>query len=287
MVKMLDLLRIVTVTYNSSAVIGRFLQSVPKGVEVVVVDNASSDETVAIVKEKNARLIKLKENLGFGTGCNRGAEGNSRPYVYFVNPDSIVNEDGCLRMLETAQAIPNLGAMNPAILDEKGRIRLNRRSPLIPRTLWTDRALAQATEAHQQVHILSGAALFCRQDAFDAIGGFDERIFLYHEDDDLCFRLRAAGFPLFLEHRAKVMHIGGASSGSGLRGTYFKAYHIAQSRMYVERKHALRWPTSRSALRVFSKVLSPANLVKRKRTQTAGFLKGTLDFDMARYGIHQ
>lgn len=281
---MLDLIRIVTVTYNSAAVIGRFLDSLPSDIEVIIVDNASTDNTVQIINARGVQVLQMDQNLGFGSACNRGAEGNTRPFVYFVNPDSIVNADGCECLVQTAQSIKKFGAMNPALLNEAGHIRLKRRSTLVPRAQWTPKALARDPNAHREVRILTGGALFCSQRAFDAVGRFDERIFLYHEDDDLCFRLRAAGYGLYIDHRAKITHIGGGSSGSSLEGSAFKSYQIAQSRMYVERKHGHAFPRLKAAGRALGKLLSPANLSRRKRAQTMGYLRGTLDFRMDTYG---
>jgi len=203
-------IRIVTVTYNSAAVIGTLLGSVPDGVEVVVVDNASTDDSCAIAQAHGATVIRASENRGFGTACNLGAEGNARPYVFFV--------------------------------------------------------------------ILSGAALFCRQDAFEQVGGFDERIFLYHEDDDICLRLRQAGWSLRLEHSAAARHVGSGSTGYSKASVRIKAQAIAQSRLYVEQKHARPRPYLGAYLRALGKLASPlAWLSGRKRNQAVGYLQGVFD----------
>ena len=272
-------IRIVTVTYNSAAVIGAFLDGLPEGVEVVVVDNASTDATREILGTSGVTVIPLDRNLGFGTACNRGAAGNDKEFVFFVNPDAVLDAECCKRLVAAAARHPEAAAFNPAILNSRGKIRLNRRSE------WSDRSLAMDPDAEAQVNILSGAALFCRQAAFEAVGGFDERIFLYHEDDDLCLRLRQKGWTLRLNHKAKAAHLGGASSGGSRRGTYLKAYHIAQSRMYVERKHGVPLAGLRAWGRALAKLLSPLNLVSgRKRAQAMGYLNGTRSFAPVEYG---
>jgi hypothetical protein len=81
-----------------------------------------------------------------------------------------------------------------------------------------------------------------------------------------------------------MTHVGGGSSGKSLKGAAFKSFHIAQSRIYVERKHGHRLVGLKAAGRALAKLVSPANLLPRKRAQTLGFLKGTLAFRMASYG---
>lgn len=280
-----DRLTIVSVTYNSAEVIGAFLASVPDGIEVVVVDNASQDASREIATQYGARVIALPRNMGFGTACNRGAQGNAREFVFFCNPDSTLTPECCAVLIEAAGKHPRAGAMNPAILNAKGAPRLERRSALIPHSDYTDRRFADPGNTDSvQVNILTGAALFCRQSAFDEVGGFDERIFLYHEDDDLVYRMRQAGWTLRIEHSATVTHLGGKSSGGSLKGAALKAYFIAQSRMYVERRHGLSWPGARAWIRAIVKLASPLTLLSaRKRVQALAYLKGTRRFDMDRY----
>ncbi|WP_298919574.1 glycosyltransferase family 2 protein [uncultured Roseobacter sp.] len=278
-------IRIVSVTYNSAEVIGDFLASVPKGIEVVVVDNNSQDESREIAAAMGAKVIALDENCGFGTACNRGAEGNTKEFIFFCNPDSTLTPNCCRLLVEAAEMHPEAGATNPAILNARGALRLDRRSALISKSEYTDRRYAApGNKDSVQVNILTGAALFCRQQAFDEVGGFDENIFLYHEDDDLVYRMRQAGWTLRIEHQATVSHLGGKSSGSSIQGAALKAYFIAQSRMYVEQRHGISTPGLRAAVRALVKIASPINLLSaRKRAQAIAYLKGTWRFDMVRY----
>lgn len=280
-----DRLRIVSVSYNSAEVIGAFLASVPAGIEVVVVDNNSQDASRDIAAQHGAKVISLTQNMGFGTACNRGAEGNAKEFVFFCNPDSTLTAECCALLIEAAEKHPRAGAMNPAIQNGKGDLRLDRRSALISRAEFTDRRYAAPGNTDSvQVNILTGAALFCRQAAFDQVGGFDEQIFLYHEDDDLVFRMRQAGWTLRIEHGATVTHLGGQSSGNAIKGAALKAYFIAQSRMYIERRHGISMARSRAWVRAIAKLLSPLTLLSaRKRAQALAYLNGTLRFDMIRY----
>ncbi|WP_300036888.1 glycosyltransferase family 2 protein [uncultured Roseobacter sp.] len=278
-------IRIATVTYNSAGVIGNLLDSVPEGVEVVVADNNSTDDTCRIVEEAGVRLIRLEQNRGFGTGCNAGAAGNTREFIFFVNPDATLTPDCCRLLVKAADAHPAAVAFNPAVLNSRGRIRLNRRSALLPRRDWTPRSYGGTdNDLSVEVRLLHGAALFCRQAAFEAIGGFDETIFLYHEDDDLSVRLQQAGGKLRLEHAAKLMHLGGKSSGGSVATAQLKAYLIAQSRIYVETKHGKSAPGLQAYLRATAKLLSPLTLLsRRKRAQALSYLRGVREFDLESY----
>ncbi|WP_187428935.1 glycosyltransferase family 2 protein [Roseobacter fucihabitans] len=272
-------------TYNSAEVIAQFLSSVPADIEVVVVDNNSQDASIQIARDHGARVIEMPRNMGFGAACNRGAAGNDKEFVFFCNPDSTLTPACCALLIEAAQKHPRAGAMNPAILNGKGDLRLDRRSALISRSEYTDRRYAApGNKDSVQVNILTGAALFCRQSAFDEVGGFDEDIFLYHEDDDLVFRMRQAGWTLRIEHGATVTHLGGKSSGTAIQGAAMKAYFIAQSRMYVERRHGVSFPGLRAWARAFVKLLSPLTVLSaRKRAQALAYLNGTRRFEMSRY----
>jgi GT2 family glycosyltransferase len=277
-------IRIVTVTYNSAGVIAALLGSVPDGVEVVVVDNASSDDSAAIAERHGATVIRAAQNHGFGSACNLGAEGNERGFVFFVNPDAVLEEGCCAALLAAAERHPEAGAMNPAILEPDGGFAMKRRSCLLDPSDWTPRDLAVAGSS-AQVNILHGAALFCRQEAFEQVGGFDDRIFLYHEDDDLSLRLRQAGWTLRLEHEAAVRHIGSGSTGYSKASVRAKARAIAQSRLYVEQKHARPRPYLGAYIRALGKLASPlAWLSGRKRTQAIGYVQGVAGYDAKAYG---
>ncbi len=278
-------IRIVTVTYNSAGVIGHLLDSIPDGVEVVVVDNASSDDSAAIAERHGATVIRAAQNHGFGSACNLGAEGNTRGFVFFVNPDAVLEEGCCAALLAAAERHPEAGATNPAILEPEGGFAMKRRSCLLDPSDWTPRDLAAAGSS-AQVNILHGAALFCRQEAFAAVGGFDERIFLYHEDDDICLRMRQAGWALRLEHGGGVRHVGSGSTGYSKASVRAKARAIAQSRLYVEQKHNRPRPRAGAYARALGKLISPlAWLSGRKRNQAVGYLQGVMDYDATAYGL--
>ncbi len=226
---------VVVVTYNSADVIGAAIASIDEGAEIIVVDNASSDGTAAALAAQPVRLVKNARNLGFGTACNVGAQAAEREFVLFLNPDAELMHGALDALVDAADARPECAAFNPRIIDSAGQQSQRRMSRLLAPEV--NRRVRAPLTGDCDVEMLSGAALFCRRAAFDAVGGFDERIFLYCEDDDLAVRWRGAGHKLGYVHGAVVRHIGGASAPATADGERFKAYHFMRATRYTMAKH--------------------------------------------------
>jgi N-acetylglucosaminyl-diphospho-decaprenol L-rhamnosyltransferase len=222
------------------------------GVAVTVVDNASSDGSLESVADLELHALPSGRNGGFGFGCNLGAARGSAPYLLFINPDATITPAALDVMLAAHEADPRLGAVGPRILGEDGELQLTQRyfprlrstwaqafflHRVAPHASWADEVIwdRSAYEAPASPDWLSGACLLVRRDAFEAIGGFDERYFLYCEDIDLCRSLRAGGYDLRFEPAATVRHIGGASAPSGTTAPIY-----ARSRVAYARKHYRR-----------------------------------------------
>lgn len=227
---------VVVVTYNSAGVLGDALASVPDGVPTVVVDNASADGSVAIARDHGAKIVEAGDNLGFGTACNRGAAKADTPFVLFLNPDARLLPDTLPTLLAEARLRPEAAAFGPCIVDADGIVELPR-----ARTLLDDgpAMMAELPASGGEVDFLSGACLLVRRGAFLAIGGFDEAIFLYLEDDDLCLRLRNEGHALRLVPDARVVHIQGTSSPPSRTGLELRNHHTMASHVYLARKHGI------------------------------------------------
>lgn len=267
-----DRVTLVTVSYNSARLLPGLLGSVPDGVETVVVDNGGDDDTAAIAARHGARLVPLASNQGFGRGCNAGARGAARDFLFFVNPDAVLGE-GCVgRLVAAADRAPAASAFNPAILDGAGRPRrIRRRSALAPLLVAHD----PAPPGLVPVPTLNGGALFARRAAFEAVGGFDPAIFLYHEDDDLAVRLARHTGPLFVAPDAVVRHSGGHSSGRSAAVSRLKGYHMARARAYVLAKHGRILAAPRTLLRALAELALPHNLLSaRRRAKHLGQVAG-------------
>ena len=266
---------IVSVSYNSADMLEGMLHSLPEGAPVVLVDNASADiaNTRAIAQAAGARLRSLSRNIGFGAACNRGAEAAKTEFVLFLNPDARLKGGALESLLEDAAHNPDAVAFNPRLVGADGKAHFKRRSKLLPRAAWLGRGWP---EASCDVPVLSGAALLVRRADFEAVGGFDPALFLYHEDDDLSLRLAARGRLRFVRE-ACVMHAGGRSSSRNPAVAGFKAYHMARSAVLAKRKHGRPFPLLSTLLEGAAKLaVLPALLSRRKRAQALGFLKGAI-----------
>jgi N-acetylglucosaminyl-diphospho-decaprenol L-rhamnosyltransferase len=219
---------------------------------VTVVDNASSDGSALTVADLPVEVIHSPTNAGFGHGCNAGARAGQAPYLLFLNPDATIDAAALGTLVATLDGDERIAAAGPRILDSDGSLqRTQRNYPRLRSTWsqalflhrvfgaarWTDEVIwdEAAYDRPGAPQWLSGACLLVRRDAFERIGGFDERFFLYCEDIDLCRRLRALGLDLRYVPEATVHHVGGASAP---RTTTSPLY--ARSRIAYARKHYRR-----------------------------------------------
>jgi GT2 family glycosyltransferase len=246
---------IITVSYNSSGALSAMLATVPAGVRVIVVDNASSDDSVQIARSYDADVIELSSNFGFGAACNAGAKIADTEWIFFLNPDTLLNGNSLADLLLSANKHKDGVAFNPKIVDSEGQVYIRRRSILLSNVSIIPEDLNQDFE----LDILSGSALLCKKQTFEKIGGFDENIFLYHEDDDLCFRLKQHGNLYFLA-QPSVLHFGAKSSSEEYSKLFVRYQFFAASRYYVLRKHKFFLPRLRMTLSALGRILRINNI---------------------------
>ena len=167
--------------------------------------------------------------------------------------------------------VSHIAALNPAFYLSNGTQQFKRRSPILPRHKWMRRTHGAASGP---VNVLLGAGIFLSRDMFWRAGGFDENIFLYHEDDDLSLRLAHHG-TLYLETRAQVIHHQGNSSARNPKTGRIKAFYQAQSKRYVFKKYKIRAGNLRLILEGAGKILSPLILFSPwRRAKSFGFIYG-------------
>lgn len=267
---------IVTVTYNSLAVLPDMLNSLPDGVPCVVVDNASDNHAALaeLVVAHRAQLIRNEDNCGFGVACNIGAAQAHTEFLLFLNPDARLERGALEELVGCADANPAAVAFNPAISEANGKTYFKRGSVLLPNAQKLPPGWPQRD---REVPVLSGAAFFVRRDSFEAVGGFDPAIFLYHEDDDLALRLRAQCGSLMFVRGAEVTHDSGNSTPKSPSSAALKAYHMGRSRVYAARKHHLPGAGRKALQSALLQMVSPLTLLsKRKRAKQIAFLRGVL-----------
>jgi N-acetylglucosaminyl-diphospho-decaprenol L-rhamnosyltransferase len=248
---------VVVVSYNSASWLRRCVEPLvgAGALQVVVVDNASRDDSTSAVADLPVEVIALPENRGFASGCNIGFRSTQAPYVLFLNPDAQIDPEAIHRMVEVMERT-GAGAVGPRIVDESGELEWSlRRFPtlrsiygqalfahrLFPNAGWVDE-LVRDPEAYEQeapCDWASGACLLVRRDVLDRIDGFDEGFFLYREDVDLCRRITDLGRPIVFTPAATCTHAGGRSAP---RWKLLKI--LASSRIRYARKHFRRVPAS-------------------------------------------
>ena len=241
--------------FNGSARLGRTLRSLAaqsERVEVVVVDNGSSDDSVALARRElpGVTVLELGENLGFGRAINRAVATHPADPLILLNND-VECEPGFLAAL--------LGGLEEGV-DSVAGVLLQERAPQLIDSagVVADATLmgfdhlhgepvAAAAEARDPLGPTGGAALY-RREAFERVGGFDERIFLYYEDLDLALRMAAAGSRCRLAPGARALHAYSASLGAASGAKYAST---GWSRGYMLRRYGvMRHP--RQALRALA-----------------------------------
>ncbi|MGH3832444.1 MAG: glycosyltransferase family 2 protein [Pseudonocardiaceae bacterium] len=248
----------VVVSYNSAVDLPACIDSLTSqdGIvaRVVVVDNHSCDDSVGTARQRACAVIVNDSNLGFAAAVNQGLQGGSAKWVLILNPDARMTPGALCALLGRAQADATVGCVGPRTLDDDGAEYPSRRSfpnmmtaavhgllgPVWPANPATRRYHAADTPRDQSsaVDWVSGSCMVLPRRAWESVGGFDERYFLYVEDMDLCFRLRRSGWKTVYEPAATIIHSRGRSSRHRrLRSVLH--HHVGAARFYW--RSASRW----------------------------------------------
>ena len=232
----LSLVTVVTVTYNSAhclPALGAALTAFPN---VIVVDNGSDDDCAAQASTylPQAQVLAQQENLGFGAANNRALAQVQTPFALLLNPDCEITVQAVQQLLKTAALWPDAAMVAPQLLQPNGQAEVNYRWPHL---LWKSRGQA-ITEGPACVGFVCGAAMLLRMSVFKG-QFFDERFFLYYEDDDLCTRLFNQHLAMVIDPSATATHRsrGSVRGKSPLRSEYIRGYHHAQSKLIYASKY--------------------------------------------------
>ena len=216
----------VIVSYNVADLLVRCVESLrADGIDrIVVVDNASADDSVAAIRHADPRVevVALDRNLGFGAGANRGVARTTEPHVLVLNPDVEVEPGSTKALLEALARDPRLALVGPRIVTPEGETYPSARTfpdladaagHAFLHFVWPSNPFSRRYRMldwdhgdARDVDWVAGTHFLARRTAWDEVGGFDEAYFMYMEDVDVCWRLHAAGWRVGYEPRAAVIH---------------------------------------------------------------------------------
>lgn len=292
---MRDELVVVTVTYSPGGHLDRFLASLAhatdRPVTVVMADNGSTDGAPeeALERYPNTRLLRTGGNVGYGTAVNRAVatieqDLGDPEFVIVANPDVQWGPNSIDELLAAAARWPRAAALGPLIRDPDGSVYPSARhlpslvrggmhavvGPFWKTNPWTTAYRQDRQEPSERpVGWLSGSCLLLRRAAFDEIGGFDERYFMYMEDVDLGDRLGAAGWLNVYVPSAEILHHKGHSTGRD-PARNLAAHHVS-TYTFLSDRYPARWQAPlRGAMKFALSVRARAVIWKAGRNRRAG-----------------
>lgn len=288
-------LSVIIVNYNVRFFLEQCLQSVKRAIkgleaEVMVVDNHSSDQSVAMVREKFpwVKLIASLENLGFSKANNLGIRESKGEHILLLNPDTVVAEDTFQKCIAFMESHPEAGALGVHMIDGRGEFlpeskrglptpevsfyKMFGLAALFPQSKTFGKYHLGYLPEHEphEVEILSGAFMFIRREALNRAGLLDEAFFMYGEDIDLSYRLIQAGYKNYYFADTTIIHYKGESTKKGTLN-YVRVFYSAM--LIFARKH---YSSSRSGL--MSLLIHLAVFFRGALTLLAGLLSSSYLF---------
>ena len=275
-------LTFIITTYNSAGVIDNCLNKINfNNYEVIVVDNNSSDKTTEIIIEKYplVNLIKNKKNHGYGRANNIGLRATSTPYALILNPDAFIFESDLEKLIAMMDKNSEIGIGAPVLLNSYPL----REDDRLQEIAVINNNLIKDFGDFKAVKYIIGACEILRMDLFKKIGFFDEKIFLYYEDDEICHRTILNNKICAICTDALAYHIGQGSSGTNLCGIYRRFWHRALSKFYWKEKQKGFFNAYFSALKLslsfLLKIIFYGVIFNSKKLfQNLGSLNGTLSY---------
>lgn len=252
---------IVVVSYNTCALLRQCLQSATSAdplAQVIVVDNASHDESVAMVRREfpSVDLLANESNRGFAVGTNQGirhalATNHTLDYVLLLNPDAFLRPGALAALVDFLDAHPRVGAAGARLFYPDGRLQEGAwhfpslwmtwfdlfppRGPLLGRLYASPlngRYREERDAAPFPIDHPLGAAMLLRRITLEQVGLLDERYWMYVEEVDWCYRCRQAGWSIWQVPQAEVVHVAGAST-SQFKGRSFVALHRSRLQFFA------------------------------------------------------
>lgn len=237
---------IIIINYNTASLILDCLKSIYSccdisDLEIIIVDNCSeiSDRDILekglIVIDNKIKLIKSDTNLGFAGGNNLGAKSAGGQYLFFLNSDTILNENIFPKIKKIFIEDEKVAIISPKLMNMDGSVQAKSYGPFPSLKYLLYKNIFSKTDNNfpKIIDWVSGAALFIKKDVFNLIGGWDEHFFLYLEDVDLCWMAHDVGYKVLIDNNSQIIHLQGQSLN---KNTKKQEYYYA-SQKYLFRKH--------------------------------------------------
>ncbi|MBA3723915.1 MAG: glycosyltransferase family 2 protein [Candidatus Levybacteria bacterium] len=215
-------------------------------IELLIVDNDSQDDSVKILrreietkKYKNMQVIANPTNAGFGAGCNTGAKASKGEFILFQNNDTLVKDAGPLKMALYMQEHPEIAILGGQMRNFDGTLQAStgkfytlRYAALLLLGGQRFGLVDRSPERIEKVDWVKGSLLMMRREVFTELAGFDEKIFMYTEDMELCYRAKLAGHAVYFYPDVQVLH-----KDQGSTNKTFAIVNIYKNLLYFYKKH--------------------------------------------------
>jgi len=215
-----------------------------KDFEIILIDNASQDNSLDILKKEFGERIKIienQENKGFAKANNQGAKIAQGKYLFFLNSDTLLKENILVSLLNILENDKLIGILTPRLLNkdgaqqEKAYGKYPKIIDLIFEKIWPPKKNPEGEDLFE-VDWLSGAALIIRKDLFENIGAWNENFFMYFEDIDLARRVKKQKYKIMVAPFIKLTHLSGQSLK---QNSQRRAYYYASQNYYFKKQHGL------------------------------------------------
>jgi len=249
---------IVLISHKSRELILKFINNLSKNIQILVIENSSDFDLEKDIKDYKNVEIKFMKNNGYGSAINYASSYILTKYFFVFSPDIKNVDDELISIFEEkAQIIKTFGALGPRFLNvtEKSHRQSN------------------IKEEIGEINSISGSAMCFNKSVFDAIGGFDENIFLYFEETDYCMRAKKMGYKMFQINKMFVDHTRGANAGvvkakntnevKKLEKLY--SWHFIWSKYYLFVKHHGKLFSLLYFMPILIRILFRINLYKFKK----------------------
>ncbi len=249
-------LSVIILNYNVKYFLQKCIQSVQDAItnidaEIIVVDNASSDDSCKMVKQNfpNVILLESKKNLGFPKGNNRGVAMAKGEYTCILNPDTVVAEDTFIKALAFADAQKDCGIVGVKLIDGTGNFlpeskrgiptpwvaftRFSGLYKLAPKLFGKYYASHLKENENGEVSILVGAFMLLKKSIYKEVGGFDEGAFMYADDIDLSYAVKEYGYKNYYFSDTTIIHYKGESTNKDQK----TLHHSREAMKFFYKKH--------------------------------------------------